>query len=122
MPTAAAACTPRRDIDLPPTDRCPAVLGRVALWGRVIEHEHGYRARFAYPQRLRLICQFCFWQEPGGVHARRRLLVQGRPARPDVRPPPRGRRGERDRPRRILPAGLVDLRLRETYAVDTLVV
>lgn len=40
--------------------RCPAVLGRVALWGRVIEHEHGFRARFAYPQRLRLICQFCF--------------------------------------------------------------
>ena len=42
--------------------RCPAVLGRVALWGRVIEHEHGYRARFAYPQRLRLLCQFCFWK------------------------------------------------------------
>jgi hypothetical protein len=41
--------------------RCPAVLGRVALWGRVIEHEHGFRAQFAYPQRLRLICQFCFW-------------------------------------------------------------
>ena len=36
-------------------------LGR--LWGRVVEHEHGYRAQFAYPQRLRLICQFCFWQE-----------------------------------------------------------
>jgi hypothetical protein len=26
------------------------------------------------------------------------------------------------RPRRILPAGIIDLRLRETYAVDTLVV
>jgi hypothetical protein len=26
------------------------------------------------------------------------------------------------RPRRILPAGIVDLRLRETYAVDTLAV
>jgi hypothetical protein len=26
------------------------------------------------------------------------------------------------RPRRILPAGIVDLRLRETYAVDALVV
>ena len=38
------------------------MLGRVALWGRVIEHEHGYRARFAYPQRLRLLCQFCFWK------------------------------------------------------------
>ena len=41
--------------------KTPAVLGRVALWGRVIEHEHGYRAQFAYPQRLRLVCQFCFW-------------------------------------------------------------
>jgi hypothetical protein len=40
----------------------PAVLGRVAMWGRIVEHEHGYRAEFAYPQRMRLICQFCFWE------------------------------------------------------------
>lgn len=40
----------------------PTVLGRVAMWGRIIEHEHGYRAQFAYPQRLKLICQFCFWE------------------------------------------------------------
>jgi len=26
-----------------------AVFGRVALWGKVIEHEYGYRAQFAYP-------------------------------------------------------------------------
>ena len=26
--------------------------GRVALWGRVIEHEFGYRAEFAYPYEL----------------------------------------------------------------------
>lgn len=26
-----------------------AVYGRVALWGRVVEHEHGYRAQYAYP-------------------------------------------------------------------------
>ena len=50
------------DLDLLRRTRCPAVIGRVALWGRVIEHELGYRARFGYPQRLRLICQFCFWQ------------------------------------------------------------
>ncbi|MGD0474571.1 MAG: hypothetical protein ABSB70_15345 [Candidatus Velthaea sp.] len=30
----------------------PHVYGKVALWGRVIVHEHGYRAQFAYPQRL----------------------------------------------------------------------
>ncbi|HXF36669.1 MAG TPA: hypothetical protein VNO17_05740, partial [Actinomycetota bacterium] len=37
----------------------PAVVGTVALWGTVIEHDLGYRARFAYPQRLRLVCTFC---------------------------------------------------------------
>jgi hypothetical protein len=34
----------------------------VALWGRIVEHELGYRAEFAYPQRLRLVCRLCFWQ------------------------------------------------------------
>jgi hypothetical protein len=28
------------------------VVGRVALWGVVQEHEHGWRASFAYPQSL----------------------------------------------------------------------
>jgi hypothetical protein len=28
------------------------VLGQVALWGNVVEHERGYRAAFAYPTRL----------------------------------------------------------------------
>jgi hypothetical protein len=30
----------------------PLVYGTVALWGRVIEHQEGYRAEFAYPQSL----------------------------------------------------------------------
>lgn len=42
--------------------RDPAVIGRVALWGRVIEHERGFRGELGYPQRLGLICQLCFWQ------------------------------------------------------------
>ena len=42
--------------------RSPAVIGTVALWGRIIEHELGYRAEFGYPQRLRLICPECFWR------------------------------------------------------------
>jgi hypothetical protein len=25
------------------------VLGRVALWGKIVEHEHGWRAQYAYP-------------------------------------------------------------------------
>ena len=29
-----------------------AVIGRVALWGEVIEHEKGYRAEYAYPISL----------------------------------------------------------------------
>jgi hypothetical protein len=28
------------------------VLGRVALWGEVHEHEYGWRAQHGYPQRL----------------------------------------------------------------------
>jgi hypothetical protein len=40
--------------------RDPAVLGTVALWGRIVEHEHGFRAALAYPQRLRLLSYHCF--------------------------------------------------------------
>lgn len=35
---------------MPVEDR--EVIGRVALWGNVMEHEHGYRARYAYPVEL----------------------------------------------------------------------
>lgn len=28
------------------------VIGQVALWGTVVEHEHGYRATLAYPHRI----------------------------------------------------------------------
>ncbi|MGH2590268.1 MAG: hypothetical protein ACRDGW_05665 [Actinomycetota bacterium] len=48
--------------DLLRRTRNPSVLGTVALWGRVAEHQHGYRAEFGYAQRLGLICQLCFWQ------------------------------------------------------------
>lgn len=36
-------------------DRHPAVFGPVEIWGRVIEHEHGYRSEFAYPKELWLL-------------------------------------------------------------------
>jgi hypothetical protein len=39
--------------------RTPSVVGTVALWGRVVQHERGYRAELAYPQRLRLTCFLC---------------------------------------------------------------
>lgn len=43
----------------------PPVIGRAALWGRTIAHEGGWRARFAYPDRLLLACAVCLWMEPG---------------------------------------------------------
>jgi hypothetical protein len=48
--------------DLLRRTKSPAVLGRVALWGRVVEHDLGFRAQFGYPQRLALVCFLCFWQ------------------------------------------------------------
>lgn len=103
--------------------RTPAVLGRVALWGRVIEHELGYRAEFAYPQTLRLVCQFCFWHwgattpvpELVGWFSRGELVPLCEPHL-DLA----GRYGMT--PRRVLPADELDHRLRDTYAVDALAV
>jgi len=46
--------------------RDPAVLGTVALWGRIVEHRFGFRAEFAYPQRLRLVCFLCLWSSGAG--------------------------------------------------------
>jgi hypothetical protein len=43
----ATVWTYLRGRDEPRTVR--RVLGRVALWGRVVEHEHGWRASHAYP-------------------------------------------------------------------------
>ena len=112
-----------RELDLLRRTRCPAVLGRVALWGRVIEHEHGYRAELAYPQRLRLICQFCFWH--GSVSASAPDVVSWY-ARDLLVPMCIWHLGVAEtngmRPRRILPARIVDVRLRDIYAVDPLAV
>jgi hypothetical protein len=62
--------------------RDPAVLGTVSLWGRIVEHELGFRGQLAYPQRLVLVCPFCFWQRGAGTapvehvaRTRRRRLV-----------------------------------------------
>jgi hypothetical protein len=97
------------------------VLGRVALWGRVIEHETGFRARYGYPQRLRLICRFCFWQwgmhgvlpEVVGWFPRGELLPMC-----DDHAEVAVRYGMR--PQAWLAFDEVDQRLRDTYAVDPL--
>ena len=109
------------DVEILRRTRCPAVLGRVAFWGRVIEHELGYRAQFGYPQRLALVCQFCFrlW----GPHGTRPAVV-GWLQRDELIPFcwPHLEQAQRYgmEPRRLLSADEVDLRLRETYAVDML--
>jgi hypothetical protein len=109
------------DVEILRRTRCPAVLGRVAFWGRVIEHELGYRAQFGYPQRLALVCQFCFWL--WGPHGTRPAIV-GWLQRDELIPFcwPHLEQAQRYgmEPRRLLPADEVDLRLRETYAVDML--
>jgi hypothetical protein len=38
-----------------PNLRAPLVVGKVALWGRIIPAELGYRAQFGYPKRLWLV-------------------------------------------------------------------
>jgi hypothetical protein len=44
--------------------RYPAsVVGSVAMWGRVVQHASGYRAQFAYPQRLRVVCAMCLSEQ-----------------------------------------------------------
>ena len=109
------------DVEILRRTRCPAVLGRVAFWGRVIEHELGYRAQFGYPQRLALVCQFCFWL--WGPHGTRPAVV-GWLQRDELIHFcwPHLEQAQRYgmEPRRLLSADEVDLRLRETYAVDML--
>lgn len=103
--------------------RNPAVLGTIALWGRVVEHELGYRGEFAYPQRLRLVCLLCFWQ--WGVRGARPETVcsVGWGSLIPLCGPHLGtalRYGLR--PRAFLPAAQVQQRLLSTYVVDQLAV
>jgi hypothetical protein len=42
-----------------------AAVGRVSLWGRLVEHSRGYRAAAAYPTRVRLVCVVCLGEGHG---------------------------------------------------------
>ncbi len=102
--------------------RDPAVLGTVALWGRVIEHDAGWRAAFAYPQRLRLICYLCFatWgtHTPGGCS----VVIRHRGGRMVPLCAPHlelSRRYGYPMPR-LLDADVVESGLLSAYAVDLL--
>ncbi|MEX2203651.1 MAG: hypothetical protein WD965_06140 [Actinomycetota bacterium] len=69
------------ETDLLRRTRDPAVLGTIALWGRIAEHEHGLRAEYGYPQRLSLICQLCFWQSGVGRSIACEVVVRHRSGR-----------------------------------------
>lgn len=91
------------------------------MWGTVIEHEDGWRARYAYPSRLGLVCAMCAWFEPGPgtpavVHSFAGMLYalcdqhRGGIIVPD---------GRRTQPTQIEPPALL-ARLLDAYAVDPL--
>ena len=42
-----------------PLGDAPAVMGQVLGWGRVVEHQRGWRAERAYPVSLSLFCSGC---------------------------------------------------------------
>jgi hypothetical protein len=96
-------------------------VGRASLWGRVVDHEQGWRAQFAYPARLRLVCAMCAWFEPGtGVPAvvhtfRERLYALCAIHRAGIEVPG----GRRTWPTGTDPAEL-ESRLLDAYAVDLL--
>jgi hypothetical protein len=108
-------------LDILRRTKSPSVLGRVALWGRVVEHELGYRAEFAYPQRLALICYLCFWRWGA---ARSVPDVVGWYGWTHLVPLCREHLELSVRygmiPRALLDAREVDQSLRSTYAVDPL--
>ena len=83
-------------------------VGRVALWGRVVVHETGYRAEFGYPQRLGFFCMRCL-EERRAVRAT--VVVPDSPYGP-LCEHHRGTRGEAVDP---IMASLLD-----RYAIDPL--
>jgi hypothetical protein len=108
-------------IDILRRTRDPSVLGTVALWGRVAEHDHGWRAEFGYPQRVALICQLCFWQR-GAAASACDVVVRHRGGRmvPLCVPHLDLCRRYGYPVRRVLEAGTVERALLGAYAVDVL--
>lgn len=102
--------------------RDPSVLGTVALWGRIVEHEHGFRAALAYPQRLRLLCYLCFTSWGSNGPGACEVVVRHRGGRMVPLCGPHlelSRRYGYHLPR-ILSARRIESELLATYAVDLL--
>lgn len=102
--------------------RAPAVLGTVALWGRVVEHALGFRAEFGYPQRLRLICYLCFSLWGTRAPSESTVVVRHRGGRmvPLCEPHLELSRRYDYRMPRLLDARQVQRALSSSYAVDLL--
>ncbi|HET7236047.1 MAG TPA: hypothetical protein VFK59_06410 [Actinomycetota bacterium] len=139
MSPASASCTRHRSHRVPELDctcglhamrepdplrrtRGPAVLGTVALWGHVVEHVHGFRAEFGYPQRLRLICYLCFCLWGTRAPSQSAVVVRHRRGRmvPLCEPHLELSRRYGYRMPRLLEASTVEQALLSTYAVDIL--
>jgi hypothetical protein len=91
------------------------VIGSVAMWGKVVEHRHGYRAEFAYPDRIRLACPSCLgWRLDGApetVYEEREGRLIPACAAHAPRIPPFGH---------LRPVAEVEGELLSTYAVELL--
>lgn len=112
-----------RTPDLLRRTRDPAVVGTVALWGRVIEHESGYRGEYAYPQRLRLVCYLCFWHRRMVRSASDVVVRAGRGRMVPLCLPHLETSHRYGFPTPlILPAAPIQQELLSTYAVDLLAV
>ncbi len=115
----------RRQLDrsprVTPSYPVPPVVGTVSLWGRVIEHEDGWRGAFAYPSRLTLACTLCLGLEPGGGEpaAIHRFAGQLFPLCATHAPGVQLPDGRRTRDAGLDPAGLRGALL-DTYGVDLL--
>lgn len=92
-----------------------AVVGQVSMWGRVVEHDLGYRAEFAYPARMRLVCSVCLTM---GERPATPVVVaeEGGFALPLCEDHARSHRGHRE----LRPSTEVEAELLSTYAVDVL--
>jgi hypothetical protein len=94
----------------------------VALWGRVVEHLHGYRAEYGYPQRVALVCALCFWQWGAGPSHAPDLVLRRRGGSlvPLCEPHLALTRRHGDPARHVLGAAEVERALLDAYAIDVL--